>query len=59
MMGKDLLDLCQLNLMEENIENAPEENANELQKVIAWKKRQVISRIKAELAKEDEWQPWS
>lgn len=49
-MEKDLLDLCHLNLMEESAKNAPEKDADEMQKVIDWKKRQLVSRLKRKLA---------
>lgn len=48
--NQDLLDLCRLNLMEENIENSPmdEIERENAKKAIEWKKRHLAVRIKNE-----------
>ena len=43
---QNILDLCRLNLMEENIINASAMDRNETLKAIEWKRRQIIVKIK-------------
>jgi len=43
--NKDLLDLCRLNLMEENVEKTPAPDKEATLKAIDWKKRQVVQKI--------------
>ena len=43
--NKDLLDLCRLNQMEDNIENSPSMDKETTQKAINWKKRQLTEKI--------------
>lgn len=44
--NKDLLDLCRLNLMEENIKDSIAYDKDETMKAINWKKRHLITEIK-------------
>jgi len=44
---KDLLDLCQLNLMEENVADSPAPDRDETLKTIDWKKRNLATKIAA------------
>jgi len=45
--NQDLIDLCKLNSIEENIkEKGIKEDQDEMQRAIDWKKRQVMNRIR-------------
>ena len=44
---KDILDLCRLNLMEENIEGSPAVDRDSTLKAIDWKRRQLVVKISA------------
>ena len=41
---RDLLDLCRLNLMEENIQESPHPDRDATLKAIDWKRRQIVTR---------------
>ena len=43
--NQDLLDLCRLNAMEENIEDSPAVDQDATQEAIDWKKRQLAIRL--------------
>ena len=42
---KDLLDLCRLNLMEENITDSPAVDRDATMAAIDWKRRQLVVKI--------------
>ena len=42
---RDLVDLCQLNLMEEHIADSPAPDRDETLKVIDFRKRQIVTRL--------------
>ena len=44
--NQDLLDLCRLNLMEENVEEAIAPDKDTTLRAIDWKKRQLAQKIK-------------
>jgi len=44
---QDLLDLCQLHLMEENITDSPGVDRDATMKAIGWKQRQLVIKIAA------------
>ena len=44
--NQDLLDLCTLNQMEENIKDSSAVDRDETLRAIDWKKRQLVERIK-------------
>jgi hypothetical protein len=46
---KELLQLCQLNLMEENVVDSVSPDKKTTMTAIDWKKRQIISRIVGEV----------
>ena len=43
--NQDLLDLCKLNLMEENVENSPAPDRGITLEAIDWKKRQLVTKL--------------
>ena len=43
---QNILDLCRLNLMEENVMNSLAVDRDETLKAIDWKRRQIITKIK-------------
>jgi hypothetical protein len=43
--NQDLLDLCRLNLMEENVKDSPAIDRDETMKAIDFKKRQLVTKI--------------
>jgi len=43
--NQDLLDLCRLNLMEDNIKDSVAPDINEVKKAIDYKKRTLVTRI--------------
>ena len=44
--NQDLLDLCRLNLMEENIQDSPAADRDVTLRAIDWAKRQLVIKIK-------------
>ena len=42
---KDILDLCRLNQMEENIKDSPAVDRDVTMKAIDWKRRQLVVKI--------------
>ncbi|KKN73980.1 hypothetical protein LCGC14_0395460 [marine sediment metagenome] len=44
--NKDLLDLCRLNLMEENITDSSDMDREATLKAIEWKRNNLVSKIK-------------
>ena len=44
--NQDLLDLCRLNQMEENIADSPAPDRDVTLKAIDWSKRQLVTKIK-------------
>lgn len=45
-MNNDLLDLCRLNIMEENIADSPAPDSAVAMKAIDWKRRQIAIKLK-------------
>lgn len=50
--NQDLLDLCRLNLMEENVKDSSAWDRDSTMQAIDWKKRQLVTQIKARALKE-------
>ncbi len=52
---QDIIDLCELNVIEERIQSeGTEDNQREMQKAVDWKKRQVMDRLRYNLPPVDE-----
>ncbi len=45
---QDLLDLCRLNMMEDNVKDSPAVDRDAALSAIDWKRRQVVTKLKAE-----------